>query len=42
MEPATTEPAATTTTGDSGPGFTAAIALIALVAAALLAVRRDN
>jgi len=32
----------TETTGGSGPGFTAAIALIALVAAALLAVRRDN
>ena len=31
-----------TTTEASGPGFTAAIALIALVAAALLAVRRDN
>ena len=31
-----------TTTGSGGPGFTAAIALIALVAAALLAVRRDN
>nr|WP_232508563.1 BGTF surface domain-containing protein [Haloarcula marismortui] len=30
------------TTEASGPGFTAAIALIALVAAALLAVRRDN
>jgi len=30
------------TTGGSGPGFTAALALIALVAAALLAVRRDN
>ncbi|KAA9398135.1 PGF-CTERM sorting domain-containing protein [Haloarcula sp. CBA1130] len=30
------------TTEESGPGFTAAIALIALVAAALLAVRRDN
>ncbi|MBX0297812.1 BGTF surface domain-containing protein [Haloarcula nitratireducens] len=31
----------TPTSGD-GPGFTAAIALVALVAAALLAVRRDN
>ncbi|MDS0282918.1 BGTF surface domain-containing protein [Haloarcula onubensis] len=31
-----------TATGGSGPGFTAALALIALVAAALLAVRRDN
>lgn len=31
-----------TATGGSGPGFTAAIALIALVAAALLAVRRNN
>jgi len=31
-----------TATGDSGPGFTAALALIALVAAALLAVRRNN
>ena len=31
-----------TTTGGSGPGFTAAIALIALIAAALLAVRRNN
>ncbi|MGB9931671.1 DUF7282 domain-containing protein [Haloarcula amylolytica] len=30
------------TTAAEGPGFTAAIALIALVAAALLAVRRDN
>nr|BAB39352.1 cell surface glycoprotein precursor [Haloarcula japonica] len=30
------------TTEATGPGFTAAIALIALVAAALLAVRRDN
>ncbi|MDT3436589.1 BGTF surface domain-containing protein [Haloarcula sp. 1CSR25-25] len=30
------------TTAEEGPGFTAAIALIALVAAALLAVRRDN
>ncbi|MFY4812508.1 DUF7282 domain-containing protein [Haloarcula sp. AONF1] len=30
------------TTEQTGPGFTAAIALIALVAAALLAVRRDN
>jgi major cell surface glycoprotein (TIGR04216 family) len=30
------------TTSESGPGFTAAIALIALVAAALLAVRRNN
>ena len=30
------------TTEASGPGFTAAIALIALVAAALLAVRRNN
>ncbi|EMA08983.1 PGF-CTERM protein/surface glycoprotein [Haloarcula vallismortis] len=32
----------TETTEETGPGFTAAIALIALVAAALLAVRRDN
>ncbi|MDQ2072688.1 surface glycoprotein [Haloarcula sp. H-GB4] len=42
--PATDEPATeeTETTEASGPGFTAAIALIALVAAALLAVRRDN
>ena len=32
----------TATTGGSGPGFTAALALIALVAAALLAVRRNN
>ncbi|WP_324662847.1 DUF7827 domain-containing protein [Haloarcula sediminis] len=31
-----------TATGGSGPGFTAALALIALVAAALLAVRRNN
>ncbi|WP_277541790.1 DUF7827 domain-containing protein [Haloarcula laminariae] len=31
-----------TATGGSGPGFTAAFALIALVAAALLAVRRNN
>ncbi|WP_254278951.1 DUF7282 domain-containing protein [Haloarcula marina] len=31
-----------TTTEGSGPGFTAVIALVALVAAALLAVRRDN
>ncbi|MFU1780739.1 BGTF surface domain-containing protein [Haloarcula japonica] len=30
------------TTEQTGPGFTAALALIALVAAALLAVRRDN
>jgi PGF-CTERM protein len=30
------------TTGENGPGFTAAIALIALIAAALLAVRRNN
>ena len=30
------------TTASEGPGFTAAIALIALIAAALLAVRRDN
>jgi len=30
------------TTAEEGPGFTAAIALIALIAAALLAVRRDN
>jgi len=44
-EPPETEPPATdepTTTAEEGPGFTAAIALIALVAAALLAVRRDN
>ncbi|KAA9410233.1 PGF-CTERM sorting domain-containing protein [Haloarcula hispanica] len=33
---------ATETTEAEGPGFTAAIALIALVAAALLAVRRNN
>ncbi|WP_328763855.1 BGTF surface domain-containing protein [Haloarcula salinisoli] len=32
----------TGTSGGSGPGFTAALALIALVAAALLAVRRNN
>ena len=31
-----------TATGGSGPGFTAALALIALIAAALLAVRRNN
>ncbi|MDQ2072686.1 DUF7282 domain-containing protein [Haloarcula sp. NS06] len=42
--PATDEPATeeSETTAEEGPGFTAAIALIALVAAALLAVRRDN
>ena len=40
-EPMDTETEATTTAAE-GPGFTAAIALIALVAAALLAVRRDN
>ncbi|KAA9406726.1 PGF-CTERM sorting domain-containing protein [Haloarcula sp. CBA1131] len=42
--PATDEPATdeSETTAAEGPGFTAAIALIALVAAALLAVRRDN
>jgi PGF-CTERM protein len=40
-EPAdTTEEPATTTT--SGPGFGVAVALIALIAAALLAVRREN
>ncbi|RXK46165.1 HVO_2072 family ArtA-dependent S-layer glycoprotein [Halorientalis pallida] len=37
----TDEPAETTTSGD-GPGFTAALALVALVAAALLAVRRRD
>ncbi|WP_276272196.1 DUF7282 domain-containing protein [Haloarcula litorea] len=31
-----------TTTGSSGPGFTAIVALVALLAAALLAARRDN
>ncbi|WP_336337275.1 DUF7282 domain-containing protein [Haloarcula brevis] len=41
-EPMDTETEAPETTEASGPGFTAAIALIALVAAALLAVRRDN
>lgn len=41
-EMGTEEPTEETTTGGSGPGFTAAIALIALIAAALLAVRRDN
>ncbi|MGB9952924.1 DUF7282 domain-containing protein [Haloarcula marismortui] len=41
-EPMDTETEATETTAEEGPGFTAAIALIALVAAALLAVRRDN
>jgi len=43
-EPATTAggEATETATGGSGPGFTAALALIALVAAALLAVRRNN
>ena len=44
-EPPETEPPETeepTTTAEEGPGFTAAIALIALIAAALLAVRRDN
>ncbi|WP_336329248.1 DUF7282 domain-containing protein [Haloarcula sp. CGMCC 1.2071] len=41
-EPMDTETEATETTEAEGPGFTAAIALIALVAAALLAVRRDN
>ncbi|EMA16029.1 DUF7282 domain-containing protein [Haloarcula amylolytica] len=42
--PATDEPATeeSETTAAEGPGFTAAIALIALVAAALLAVRRNN
>ncbi|MGB9931669.1 DUF7282 domain-containing protein [Haloarcula amylolytica] len=40
-EPMDTETEATTTAAE-GPGFTAAIALIALIAAALLAVRRDN
>ena len=40
-EPMDTE-TETETTAAEGPGFTAAIALIALVAAALLAVRRDN
>jgi PGF-CTERM protein len=39
MSTPTDEP--TTTSGD-GPGFTAVIALVALVAAALLAVRRNN
>ncbi len=39
-EPTDSEPAATT--DGSGPGFTAAVALLALVAAALLAVRRDD
>jgi PGF-CTERM protein len=41
-ETATMADGTETTTGGSGPGFTAAIALIALVAAALLAVRRNN
>jgi len=40
-EPMDTETEVETTAAD-GPGFTAAIALIALVAAALLAVRRNN
>ncbi|SDF52368.1 DUF7282 domain-containing protein [Halorientalis regularis] len=38
--PATEEPAETTT--QTGPGFTAVLALVALVAAALLAVRRRD
>jgi major cell surface glycoprotein (TIGR04216 family) len=41
-EPSTDMETEEATTEASGPGFTAAIALIALVAAALLAVRRDN
>ncbi len=40
-EMSTPTDAPTTTSGD-GPGFTAVIALVALVAAALLAVRRNN
>jgi surface glycoprotein (TIGR04207 family)/PGF-CTERM protein len=40
-EPMDTETEVETTAAE-GPGFTAAIALIALIAAALLAVRRDN
>ncbi|MFC6977158.1 HVO_2072 family ArtA-dependent S-layer glycoprotein [Halomicroarcula sp. GCM10025709] len=39
MSTPTDEP---TTTSQDGPGFTAVIALVALVAAALLAVRRNN
>ncbi|WP_246983444.1 DUF7282 domain-containing protein [Halorientalis marina] len=39
-EPGTTAPPETTTTG--GPGFTAGIALVALAAAALLALRRRD
>jgi PGF-CTERM protein/surface glycoprotein (TIGR04207 family) len=39
--PATDEPTATTTE-EEGPGFTAVLALVALVAAALLAVRRRD
>jgi PGF-CTERM protein len=39
----TPEPTATATpTSEGGPGFGAVIAVIALLAAALLAVRRDN
>ncbi|WP_254280235.1 PQQ-binding-like beta-propeller repeat protein [Haloarcula marina] len=36
------EPTATVTTKGSGPGFTAVVALLAIVAAALLATRRDE
>ncbi|SEP34373.1 PGF-CTERM protein, partial [Halorientalis persicus] len=49
-EPTTDEPEPTTaagtdepaTTTETGPGFTAVLALVALVAAALLAVRRRD
>ena len=40
--PTTTEPPTTTTTESGGPGFGVIVALVALVAAALLAVRRER